>query len=88
MTKYNQQLADRITQFLQENLSYYTAAEIAQALSVPDDLELYSVLSKMLFCDELWSGSDGKMIQAYKYREPSTVMRSYFDLFPSEFKVS
>lgn len=88
MTKYNQQLADRITQFKQENLSYYTAAEIAQALSVPDDLELYSVLSKMLFCDELWEGSDGIAIRAYKYREPSTVMRSYADLFPSEFKVS
>ncbi len=88
MTKYNQQLADRITQFLQENLRYYTAAEIAQALNIPDDIEFHYVIDTMQWCDELWLGNNGKGIRAFKYREPSTVMRSYFDLFPSEFKAS
>jgi hypothetical protein len=87
MTKYNQQLAGKITRFLQENLRYYTAAEIAQALSVPDDIEFHYVINTMLWCDEIWLGNNGKGIKAYKYREPSTVMRSYSDLFPSEFKV-
>jgi hypothetical protein len=88
MTKYNQQLADRITQFLQENLRYYTAAEIAQALSVPDNIEFHYVINTMAWCEEVWLGNNGKGIKAYKYREPSTVLRCAADLFPSEFKVS
>lgn len=87
MTKYNQQLADRITQFLQENLSYYTAAEIAKALSVPYDTEFHYVINTMLWSDELWLGNNGKGIKAFKYREPSTVIRCAADLFPSELKI-
>lgn len=84
---YNQQLADRITQFLQENSRYYTAAEIAQALNVKADLDFYYVINTMLWCEELWLSSN-KGIKAYKYRELSTVIRCAADLFPSECKVS